>query len=472
MLITFVSLGRYLENMAKGNASAALSTLMTLTPSQATLITYDEDGRIASEKQIPTELIQVGDDLRVFPGERIPADGTMLEGSSEVDESTVTGEAMPVRKNPGSMLVAGTVNCTGSFTMKASRVGSETTLAQIVQLVEDAQTTKAPIQAYADKVAQYFAPTVLCIALVTFIAWVIVSYTSLPKPAMFEAEAQETGSYMVGCLKIAVAVVVVACPCALGLSTPTAVMVGTGVGAQLGVLIKGGEALEAASRIDVVVFDKTGTLTQGKLAVADLDFVPSVGDMELSQRSFALLAGAAEGGSEHPLGRAIHSYAQSSLNSHALPALSTDFDSIPGQGIKCHVMLDLGAGAEYACEFGAGAEVLVGSAAFLENQGVHLPASYREAKTRQERIGRTVVLVAVAGEYAGWLALSDVLRPESIPVIATLQDSMGVECVMVTGDQPLTAQAVAAECGIRRVYAGVSPAGKAAIVRQLQSEST
>ncbi|ORX67971.1 copper-translocating P-t [Linderina pennispora] len=462
MLITFVSLGRYLENMAKGNASAALSTLMTLTPSQATLITYDEDGRIASEKQIPTELIQLGDNLRVFPGERVPADGTLLEGNSEVDEST----------NPGSMLVAGTVNCTGSFTMKASRVGSETTLAQIVQLVEDAQTTKAPIQAYADKVSQYFAPAVLCIGFATLITWVIVSYTSLPKPAIFEAEAQETGSYMVGCLKIAVAVVVVACPCALGLSTPTAVMVGTGVGAQLGVLIKGGEALEAASGIDVVVFDKTGTLTQGKLAVADLDFVPSVSGLHLSQRGFALLAGAAEAGSEHPLGRAIHSYAQSMLNSQALPALSTNFDSIPGQGIKCHVMPDIGAGAEYASEFAAGTEVLVGSAAFLGNQGVHLPAGYREAKTRQERIGRTVVLVAIAGEYAGWLALSDVLRPEAIPVIATLQDSLHIECIMVTGDQPLTAQAVAAECGIRRVYAGVSPAGKAAIVRQLQNETT
>ncbi|KAJ1945485.1 Cu(2+)-transporting P-type ATPase, partial [Linderina macrospora] len=192
----------------------------------------------------------------------------------------------------------------------------------------------------------------------------------------------------------------------------------------------------------------------------------------LPQRKFALLAGAAEGGSEHPLGRAIHSYVQSSLNSHALPALSTDFDSIPGQGIKCHAMPDLGAGAEYACEFGASAEVLVGSTEFLENQGVHLPAGYREVKTRQECIGRTVVLVAIAGEYAGWLALSDVLRPDSIPVIVTLQDSMGVECAMVTGDQPLTAQAVAAECGIRCAYAGISPAGKAAIVRQLQSEST
>ncbi|KAJ1959881.1 Cu(2+)-transporting P-type ATPase, partial [Dipsacomyces acuminosporus] len=473
MLITFVSLGRYLENMAKGNASAALSTLMTLTPTQATLVTYDKDGRVANEKQIPTELIQSGDHLRVFPGERVPADGTLIEGSSEVDESTVTGEALPVRKTAGSMLVAGTVNCTGSFTMKASRVGAETTLSQIVKLVEEAQTAKAPIQAYADKVAQYFAPAVMLISLVTFIGWVIVSYTSLPKPAMFVAEANETGSYMVGCLKIAVAVVVVACPCALGLSTPTAVMVGTGVGAQMGVLIKGGEALEAASHIDVVVFDKTGTLTQGKLAVADMDFVPSVGGLHLTQRSFTLLAGAAESGSEHPLGKAVVSYAQTLLASApTLPALATEFDSVPGQGIRCHVTPDLSAGADYASEFGAGVEVLVGSAAFLESQGSAIPRSCIDDKTRQERNGRTVVLVAIAGEYAGWLALSDVLRAEAIPTIATLQDSMHTECVMVTGDQPLTAQAVAAECGIRRVYAGVSPAGKAAIIRQLQSETT
>ncbi|KAJ2354639.1 Cu(2+)-transporting P-type ATPase, partial [Coemansia sp. RSA 2618] len=474
MLITFVSLGRYLENLAKGNASAALSTLMTLTPSQATLMMYDEHGRVIDEKRIPTELIQVGDHLRVFPGERIPADGTLLEGGSQIDESTVTGEALPVRKTSGSPLVAGTVNGTGSFTMQASRVGADTTLAQIVHLVEDAQTAKAPIQVYADRVAQYFAPGVLLIGLLTFLGWVLVSYTGLPKPAMFQAEADETGSYMVGCLKIAVAVVVVACPCALGLSTPTAVMVGTGVGAQMGVLIKGGEALEAASRVDVVVFDKTGTLTRGKLAVADLSFVPQINGTPLSQRLFVLLVGAAELGSEHPLGKAILAYAQASLDTPGpLPALATDFDSIPGKGIRCFVTPDLAAGAEpYASGFSAGVEVLVGSAAYLESQGIAVPSACTADKMQQERTGRTVVLVAAAGEYAGWLALSDVLRAESIPAVATLQSTMGIECVMVTGDQPLTAQAVAAECGIQRVYAGVSPAGKAAIIQHLQEETT
>ncbi|KAJ1880131.1 Cu(2+)-transporting P-type ATPase [Coemansia sp. RSA 486] len=433
---------------------------MTLTPTQATLVVHDDGGREVSERKIATELIQTGDCLRVFPGERVPADGNILSGESSVDESTVTGEALPVNKGPGAPVVAGTVNGTGSFTMQATKVGADTTVAQVVKLVEAAQTAKAPIQAYADKVAQYFAPAVLVLALITFIGWVTVAYSSLPKPAMFAAEAEETGSYIVGCLKFAVAVVVVACPCALGLSTPTAVMVGTGVGAQLGVLIKGGEALESASHVDVVIFDKTGTLTTGQLSVADVSPAPGV-----SPRSLALLAAAAESGSEHPLGRAIVSYARALLglgSDRSLPALASGFDSIPGQGVRCIVEPDSPDNLR--------GEVLVGSAAFLENRNVKVPAELAGAsKKAQEARGRTVVLVAVAGVYCGWMALADVLRAESVPAVATLQ-RMGMEVVMVTGDQPLTAQAIAAECGIRRVYAGVSPAGKAAIVAQLQAE--
>ncbi|KAJ2380603.1 Cu(2+)-transporting P-type ATPase, partial [Coemansia sp. RSA 2603] len=434
----------------------------------ATLVEVDDAGRETRERRLATELIQAGDLLRVFPGERVPADGTVEAGTSAVDESTVTGEALPVRKGPGASVVAGTVNGTGSFTMRATRVGGETTVAQIVQLVEEAQTTKAPIQAYADRVAQYFAPAVLLLALVTLCGWTIVAYSALPKPAMFAAEAAETGSYMVGCLKLAVAVVVVACPCALGLSTPTAVMVGTGVGAQLGVLIKGGEALEAASRVDVVVFDKTGTLTTGRLAVADVAPAPG-----MTPRMLALLAGAAEAGSEHPLGRAIVAYARSLLGlgegdgARAFPATTSDFDSVPGQGVRCVVVPDDGAGV-------AGGEVLVGSAAFLAGCGVALAADIADgsALAAQQARGRTVVLVAVGGRYCGWLALADVLRAEAVPAVATLQRRMGAEVVMVTGDQALTAQAIAAECGIARVYAGVSPAGKAAIVAQLQGEQT
>ncbi|KAI9506243.1 E1-E2 ATPase-domain-containing protein [Coemansia spiralis] len=472
MLITFVSLGRYLENLAKGNASTALSTLMTLTPNHATLVAYDGDGREADERRIATELIQTGDHLRVFPGERVPADGRVVAGGSQVDESTVTGEALPVAKTVGSEVVAGTVNGTGSFVMEAARVGADTTLAQIVRLVEEAQTAKAPIQAYADRVAQYFAPCVLLLALLTFAGWAVVAYTGLPKPQMFRDEAEETGSYIVGCLKIAVAVVVVACPCALGLSTPTAVMVGTGVGAQLGVLIKGGEALEAASHVDVVVFDKTGTLTRGQLSVADLKHEPRAGAVPLTQRLFVLLAATAEAHSEHPLGRAVVAYAHALLGvtGAALPALATDFDSVPGRGVRCVVTSDPALHGAHASDAAAGVGVLVGSSAFLESQGVAVPAACTAEGTAQERMGRTVVLVAIDGAYAGWLALSDVLRADAVPAVATLQDRMHVECIMVTGDQLLTAQAMAAACGIRRVYAGVSPAGKAAIIRHLQTE--
>ncbi|KAJ2706478.1 Cu(2+)-transporting P-type ATPase, partial [Coemansia spiralis] len=334
----------------------------------------------------------------------------------------------------------------------------------------EAQTAKAPIQAYADRVAQYFAPAVLLLALATFVGWVLVSYTGMPKPAMFQREADETGSYIVGCLKIAVAVVVVACPCALGLSTPTAVMVGTGVGAQLGVLIKGGEALEAASRVDVVVFDKTATLTTGRLSVAALGTAPAAAGMPMNRQLLVLLAGAAELGSEHPLGKAIVTYAQAMVGSGsgaALPATVAEFDSVPGKGVSCLVTPDTAASGGQ----GAAVRVLVGSATFLEAHGAGVPAECLADKRAQELTGRTVVLVAAGGEYAGWLALSDVLRAEAIPAIATLH-KMGVECVMVTGDQPLTAQAVAAECGITSVYAGVSPAGKAAIIQQLQGETT
>ncbi|KAJ2160483.1 Cu(2+)-transporting P-type ATPase [Coemansia sp. RSA 552] len=466
MLIAFVSLGRYLENVAKGNASAALAALMTLAPAQATLVRAD--GR---ESRIASDLVEVGDRLRVLPGERVPADGVLEEGSSQVDESSVTGEAHPVRKERGASLVAGTVNGTGAFTMRATRVGADTTLAQVVRLVEAAQTAKAPIQAYADRVARFFAPAVLILSLVAFLLWAAVSYLPLPKPEMFQKEADETGSYIVGCLKIAVAVAVVACPCALGLSTPTAVMVGTGVGAQIGVLIKGGAALEAASRVDVVVFDKTGTLTRGRLAVADLDHAP-----HLSPRLFALLAAAAELGSEHPLGRAIVAHARSIFHlpgdgvesAAPLPVRVEDFDSVPGAGVQCMVIPDP---AHAPPEYAAGVPVLVGSAAFLRDNGIAISDASLDDTQSHQRRGRSVVLVAVGGVFAGWLALADVLRPEASSAIATLYASMDVECVMVTGDQPLTAQAVAAECGIRRVYAGVSPAGKATIIQHLQQES-
>ncbi|KAF9132342.1 hypothetical protein BGW39_000363 [Mortierella sp. 14UC] len=267
MLITFVTFGRYLENMAKGETSAALSKLMCLTPSTCTIYVVDpKTGEYTSEKKIPSELVQKGDIIKVVPGDKVPTDGVVISGHSTVDESMVTGEVEPINKTAGSQVIGGTVNGLGTFDMEAVRVGSETALAQIVQLVEDAQTSKAPIQAYADKIAGYFVPTVILMAILTFVVWMVISHTMVDEklPMMFMHEP----SKFVACLKLCISVIVVACPCALGLSTPTAVMVGTGVGAQHGILIKSGNALEAAHKITKVVFDKTGTLTVGKLVVA------------------------------------------------------------------------------------------------------------------------------------------------------------------------------------------------------------
>jgi Cu+-exporting ATPase len=279
MLITFVSLGRYIENLAKGKTSAALTDLMALTPSSATIfIDPPTDGEkldaSAPTRKIPTELVQVGDVVLLVPGEKIPADGTVLSGSTSVDESMVTGEALPVPKTQESQVIGGTVNGLGTITFRVTRAGSDTALAQIVKLVEDAQTSKAPIQQFADRVAGIFVPIVISLSLLTFLTWLgismLESYGSLPD--VFHSPG--VGRFGV-CLKLCISVVVVACPCALGLSTPTAVMVGTGVGARNGILIKGGKALEASKDIRRVVLDKTGTVTEGKMKVTAIMWAPS-----------------------------------------------------------------------------------------------------------------------------------------------------------------------------------------------------
>ncbi|KAJ1920717.1 Cu(2+)-transporting P-type ATPase [Mycoemilia scoparia] len=463
MLITFVSLGRYLENMAKSNASTALSKLMTLAPSQTTLVEMDPStGDVIRERQIATELVEVDDILRVLPGEKVPVDGELIYGQTDIDESTVTGESVPVPKTVGSTVVAGTVNCSGTFTMRASRVGSDTTLSQIVKLVEEAQTKKAPIQAFADTVSQYFVPGVLIIAALTFIGWMVISHTNLPKPAMLEEQAKMTGSYTVVCLKMAVAVVVVSCPCALGLSTPTAVMVGTGVGAQMGLLIKGGAVLEAAHKITTVVFDKTGTLTIGQPSVTEF----ASQDSKL-ERAFLAIIGAAESGSEHPLGKAVLSYAKSMLNVEQIQARISNFQSAVGKGVVADVKL-----GSSAPGFGTAWEetsVAVGNLQLMHEHGASVPKEISShIKQREEALGRTIVFVSINHSYAGWVSLSDTLRPEASSSIHTLKE-MGLEVVMVTGDQKLTAEAIAVECGIQKVYAGVSPSGKTDIVRKLRA---
>ncbi|KAI1316754.1 hypothetical protein EDD11_009492 [Mortierella claussenii] len=472
MLITFVTIGRYLENMAKGKTSAALSKLMCLTPSTCTIYVLDsKTGERISEKQIPSELIQKGDLIKIVPGDKIPTDGVVVTGESTVDESMVTGEVEPISKTVGSTVIGGTVNGLGTFDMEAIRVGSETALAQIVQLVEDAQTSKAPIQAYADMIAGYFVPTVIFLALLTFVVWMVVSNTMMADhlPKMFMMEP----SKFVACLKLCISVIVVACPCALGLSTPTAVMVGTGVGAQNGILIKSGIALEAAHKITKVVFDKTGTLTLGKLEVASWSVQKPSAGMSPSGKSSSSLSsldsltdddlltiiGAAESVSEHPLGRAIGLHAQTKLQVTSFHATVSHFSASTGKGIECTVSLP--SLKEY--------RVIIGNKAWLNDRSIQLPISLAADQMHQERAGRTTVLVAMNDIFMGFISLSDTIKPEAAKTVARLQQ-MGIQVAMVTGDQPLVAQVIASECGIQEVYAGVSPSGKTTIVSTLQGQ--
>ncbi|KAG0049654.1 hypothetical protein BGZ83_005515 [Gryganskiella cystojenkinii] len=471
MLITFVTIGRYLENMAKGQTSVALSKLLSLTPPTCTIYVRDPaTGERISEREIPSQLIQRGDWIKVVPGDKIPTDGQVISGQSTVDESMVTGEVEPIVKGPGSTVIGGTVNALGTFDMEATRVGSETTLAQIVQLVEDAQTSKAPIQAYADKIAGVFVPSVIMIALLTFVVWMVISHSFQQSelPGMFSKEP----SKFVACLKLCISVIVVACPCALGLSTPTAVMVGTGVGAQHGILIKSATALEEAHKITMVVFDKTGTLTNGKLVVAvwNMDMPSSLSSSAegssshsleyMNERDLLTIVGAAESASEHPLGRAIGFFAKERLGVEQFLASVSQFSSKPGQGIECTVTTK---SVSDPCR------VVIGNTSWLLERQVELPAQLAKEKAEQEKHGRTTVLVAINSRFVGWIALSDTIRPQAARTVATLQQ-MGIQVAMVTGDQPLVARVVAAECGIHEIHAGVSPAGKSSIISKLQDQ--
>ncbi|RKP37542.1 HAD-like domain-containing protein, partial [Dimargaris cristalligena] len=478
MLIIFITLGRYLENITKGNTSTALSKLMSLAPTSATLVEWDADTRMASgEEKIATELVQRGDHLKIFPGEKIPADGQLVDGHSEVDESMVTGEAFPQHKEVGSFVIGGTVNGTGAFIMQTTRVGSDSTLAQIVKLVENAQTQKAPIQAFADMVSRYFVPTVITLGFLTFTAWMIICNVTHHLPAIFQDPDTD---HLITCLKLAVSVIVVACPCALGLSTPTAVMVGTGVGAQNGILIKGAQCLEVANKVTKVVFDKTGTLTTGKLEIEDYAFaIEPPTDAEddhmdepshlanLDSPAFLHIVGLAEMNSEHPVGRAIASYVKRALNVSDLEGTVSDFEAVPGQGIRCLVQRLESHGGKPADSVPY--RVLIGNDRLLSQESIYIPASFETTRNHQQRQGRTVVLVAVDQIFTGYIALADTVRPETRPVVHTLR-RMGLSVAIITGDQEVTARAIASKCLIDEVYAGVSPQGKADLIRQLQSE--
>lgn len=479
MLITFVSLGRYLENVAKGQTSTALSGLMSLAPSQAVIYTDAPD--CTKEKKVPTELIQVSDIVKIVPGDKIPADGIVIRGESSVDESMVTGEVVPVVKELKSTVIGGTVNGRGTFDMQVTRAGKDTALAQIVNLVEEAQTSKAPIQAFADTVAGYFVPAVISLGLVTFVVWMSVSHLTTHLPHVFEEKGAT--KFMI-CLRLCISVVVVACPCALGLSTPTAVMVGTGVGAQNGILIKGAGPLEASHKIDRIVLDKTGTLTVGKLDVVGVKWVDRTGYETIAkeelgsdigwQEDAILLFAAAETKSEHPLAKAVAHWGLRSLGLSQVPAEIevTSFESVTGQGVRCEIS---GHFPSLSPSSGTGRSthrIEIGNSLFLSQQsGITLPPSYNDFREREETLGRTCILVAVGGQLACVVSLADTIKSEARQAIDALR-WMGIAVLLATGDQERTARAIAAEVGIadEDVHAGMSPNGKKALVEKLQKQ--
>ena len=423
VIIVLILFGRLLEARAKGRTSDAIRRLMGLKPRTARVLGPD------GERDVPIDEVRVGDVLVVRPGERIPVDGIIIEGRSSIDESMITGESLPADKGPGDAVTGATLNKWGSFKFRASKVGQDTVLAQIIKLVQEAQGTKAPIQRLADVIAGYFVPVVIGIAVLTFIVWSVFG----PPPRVVFA------------LLNFVAVLIIACPCALGLATPTAIMVGTGKGAERGILIKSGESLETVHRVDTVVFDKTGTLTKGEPETTDV--LPAAGT---TVERLLYLAASAETGSEHPLGQAVVRGARSRGIALEHP---DDFKALEGMGVEAAVK---------------GTRVLVGSPKLIERAGIDASPLSAQAEGLA-REGKTTAFVAVDGRLAGLLALADTLKPSAGPAVAKLR-ARGLTVIMLTGDNRRTAAAVAALAGIADVIPEVLPGDKAAIIRKLQAE--
>ncbi len=421
VIIAFVLLGKYMEDIIKRRSSAAVRQLMDLRPATATVV---RDGQ---EMEVPADSIQVGETVVVRPGEKIPTDGAVTDGSSAVDEKLITGESMPVEKHAGSDVIGGTVNTTGTFRFEATRVGSETALNQIIKLVEDAQTSSAQIQRLADQVTGYFVPVVVTIATLSFIGWAIAG--NLPQAIL---------SF--------IAVLIIACPCALGIATPAALMVGVGKGAEAGILIRGAEYLERAVALTTVVFDKTGTLTRGEPVVTDVVVIPG---SPLDEVAVMRLAGCAEAGSEHPLGQAIAKHA--GMVAGPLPACD-HFAAVPGAGVDVQI---------------EGRRVLLGNRRLMHLNSIEVSQSVEDQLVALEQQGKTAMLVSVDGSLTAAIAVADTVKEHAAAAINGLR-SEGVAVVMLTGDNERTANAIAAQLGIDRVIAGVVPADKAAEIARLR----
>lgn len=426
-ILALVTVGKYLETRSKSKTGGAIEALIDLAPKTATVLGPD-----GVETVLNADDIQPGQVILVRPGETVPVDGVVLEGASAIDESALTGESIPVEKAPGDTVSAATVNRTGSFTFRATRVGADTNLARIIRLVEDANATKAPIARLADKVAAVFVPVVLIIAAVTFVIWLIA-----------------TGGNFNEALTAAVAVVVISCPCALGLATPVAIMVGTGKGAELGILFKSAEALEALRGTGTVVLDKTGTITQGKPVVTDvLPARRADGSAATTEKGLVKLAAALERNSEHPLAEAIMAHAE---ERGIVARTVEDFQAIPGRGVTAREVAN---------------RIAAGNAALMNEEGIELDRARVEEFARE---GKTPLFFAKNGELMGTIAVADEVKPTSARAIESLQE-LGVRTVMLTGDNELTAQAIARRVGVTEVIADVMPADKESLVRELQDE--
>ena len=435
LLILFIVLGRYLEVRTGGRTSEAIRKLMGLKAKTSRIIVNGE------EKEVPVEEVTVGDIVVVRPGEKIPVDGVVVEGSSAVDESMLTGESIPVEKSPGNTVIGATLNKTGSFRFRATKVGADTVLAQIIKLVETAQTTKAPIQRVADVFAGNFIVSVHILALLAFFFWFFIGFW---RYGVGESASYGGISPFLFSLLISITILVISCPCAVGLATPAAIMVSTGRGAENGVLIKGGEALEMAHKLDTIVFDKTGTLTEGAPKLTDVFAVPGHEENEV-----LYVAATVERGSEHPLGEAIVKGAEDRRISLGK---AVNFNSITGKGIEAYLEEK---------------RILLGTRKLMEENGISFKEL--EAKMREfEEHGKTAMLIASGNEIIG-LAVADTLKENSKEAIETLK-KMGIEVVMITGDNAVTAGAIAAEVGIPRVLAEVLPDDKANEIKKLQKE--
>ena len=418
VILTLITLGKYLEAVSKGKTSQAIKALMGLAPKTATI---ERNGR---ELEVPIEEVVVGDLVLVKPGEKLPVDGEVIEGSTAIDESMLTGESIPVEKTVGSVVIGASINKTGFIKYKATKVGRDTALSQIVKLVEDAQGSKAPIAKMADIISAYFVPIVIGLAILSSVAWLL---------------AGETGVFA---LSIFISVLVIACPCALGLATPTAIMVGTGKGAEYGVLIKGGEALETTHKLSTIIFDKTGTITEGKPKVTDIVTT------NLSEEQLLIYAASAEKGSEHPLGEAI---VRAAIDRGYQLCELESFNAIPGHGIEVSIQ---------------GKQMLLGNKKLMIEKTIDV-SSLSETSDQLAYDGKTPMYMAIDGQLAGIIAVADTVKESSKKAIETLHQ-MGIKVAMITGDNQKTADAIARQVGIDLVLAEVLPADKANEVKKLQ----